>query len=120
METALIWVVPISFIPGAGLLIMSTTHRLIYLRQLEEANDDYAMNKLHLKREALLGRALQWLYLSVVMFAAGSLMGGMSDLIGEISQDILMIATCLGILFILAGTAYLFQESRHLVRSLKK
>jgi hypothetical protein len=104
---------PLTFLPGIGLLIQSTSRRYIELiRQLQSIIDRYVtysvdFNRCQNQRLRMFKWALSSLYISAIMILLGSLLAGLSIqypntsnvfLFGFLILAVLMAAIALGIL----------------------
>jgi len=112
-----VWQAPLFLLPGVALLILSTQARFGQLHQ--EIHHLLGTSKLNEKKaQSLLSRALMFrtalveLYLSVALFASGSLLGGIVYLLAEHADWVVMGFTCLGILTLLLASYQLVRESR--------
>lgn len=115
------WIIPFTFIPGVGMLILSTSNRLYFVSTLIR---EIAYSKDHIfsadieklvKRTRHFHMALVLFYISIALMALAVLLGGTSNYlndsllkIGVYSANAL---TLIGILNIVIGTIYLVKES---------
>ncbi|UCH66346.1 MAG: DUF2721 domain-containing protein [Ignavibacterium sp.] len=118
MEFIGIWLSPLLLLPGAGLLIMSTSQRFNRVHDevhhiLEERTSDSKMIMSHLlQRAAYFRNALVLLYLSVSIFAAAGLLGGITSGWDEVSAILTIGLTITGILCVTSSSIILIIESR--------
>ena len=119
METnALELLIPLTYIPGVALLIMSTSQRYINVNdtihgfsdeecQLKTQRVEQEIRRAHLFRNSLLG-----LYLSVAFFSLGSLVAFLTNTWGiTTSTTVLEIATVIGVFCIVFSVSMLAIES---------
>ena len=109
--------------PGVGLLIMSTSARYAQIHNEMHHLLEHGMeHKGHLRMTAdeLLARcilfrnALVALYISVMLLAAGGLLGALADqFLMEVSTIIVVILTGIGILCLVVASSFLIRESAH-------
>jgi hypothetical protein len=119
MDTnALELLIPLTYIPGVALLIMSTSQRytdvnsMIHEFSAEECRIKTDRVKQELRRAHLFRNSLLALYLSVVFFSLGSLVAFLVNAWGiTTSTAVLEIATVLGVFSILFAVAMLAAES---------
>ena len=118
MEFIGIWLSPLLLLPGAGLLIMSTSQRFNRVHDevhhiLEERKSNTNRIMIHLlQRAAYFRNALVLLYLSVSIFAAAGLLGGITSGWDEVSAILTIGLTIIGILCITSASIILIVESR--------
>lgn len=118
MEFIGIWLSPLLLLPGAGLLIMSTSQRfnrvhdeVHHILEERKSNTNRIMTHL-LQRAAYFRNALVILYLSVSIFAAAGLLGGITSGWDEVSAILTIGLTIIGILCITSASIILIVESR--------
>ena len=117
MENAANWITPLLLLPGVALLIMSTSIRYGRIHDefhhLLEHKGTLRQKPVHklLKRSRFFRNALVSLYLSFGLFSLASLLGGLTVQWHEVSERIVMILTCLGILIIVFASFELIRES---------
>lgn len=117
MDVLGIWLSPLLLLPGAGLLIMSTSQRFNRLHDeihhfLEESTQKSRHSFLHLIQRAKYFRnALLFLYLSIAIFAVAGLLGGITSGLGNISVYITIALTITGIFCLAAASIILIKES---------
>jgi len=119
METnALELLIPLTYIPGVALLIMSTSQRytnvngIIHKFSNEECRIKTDRVKQELRRAHLFRNSLLALYLSVAFFSLGSLVAFLVNRWGiATSTSILEIATVIGVVCILFAMSKLAAES---------
>ncbi len=117
MEAIGIWLSPLLLLPGAGLLILSTSNRLNRLHdevhhQTEQQHspskeiiDDLLMRARYFRN------ALVLLYSSVSIFAVAGIIGGLTNGWDEISTVLTIGLTIIGIICITAAAIILIKES---------
>ncbi len=119
MDTnALELLIPLTYIPGVALLIMSTSRRYSYVSSMihefsvEECRIETDRVKQKLRRAHLFRNSLLALYLSVVFFSLGSLVAFLVNTWGiTTSTVVLEIATILGVFCIVFVVSMLAAES---------
>lgn len=115
---ALELLIPLTYIPGVGLLIMSTSQRYSYVNSTihEFSADECRIQtdrvKQELRRAHLFRNSLLALYLSVAFFSLGSLVAFLVNAWGiTTSTAVLEIATVLGVFCIVFAVSMLAAES---------
>jgi len=115
---ALELLIPLTYIPGVGLLIMSTSQRYTAVNNTihdfsdEECRVKSDRVKQELRRAHLFRNSLLCLYLSVTFFSLGSLIAFLTNSWGlETSKTVLEIATVLGVACIVFSVSTLAVES---------
>ncbi len=115
---ALDLLIPLTFIPGVALLLVSTTQRYTHVNNTihgfseEECRVKSDRVKQELRRAHLFRNSLLGLYLSVVFFSLGSLVAFLVNSWGlETSKAVLEIATVLGVACIVFSVSELALES---------
>lgn len=110
--------IPLTYIPGVALLIMSTSQRYINLDNIikshspEECVKQAEKVKLELRRAHLFRNSLIGFYLSVVFFSLGSLVAFLTSRLGiETAHTILEIASIFGVGLIVYSVVCLSWES---------
>jgi len=118
MEFIGIWLSPLLLLPGAGLLIMSTSQRfnrihdeIHHILKERGSNIEEIMSHL-LQRARYFRNALVLLYSSVSIFAAAGLLGGVTSGWDEVSTFVTIGLTIIGILCVTASSILLIMESR--------
>ncbi len=117
MESIGIWLSPLLLLPGASLMILSTSNRFNRIHDevhhLIEHHPDESKEILGhlLVRSKYFRNALVLLYLSVSVFAAAGLLGGITSGWSEISTIITIVLTIVGILCLTAASIILIKES---------
>ena len=117
MDIVGVWLSPLLLLPGAGLLIMSTSQRFNSLHDeihhlMEEGSGKSAGTANHLMQRAKYFRnALVFLYLSIAIFAVAGLLGGITSGLGDISSYITIALTIIGIFCLAAASIILIKES---------
>ena len=117
MDIVGVWLSPLLLLPGAGLLIMSTSQRFNRLHDeihhlMEESSSKSAGTANHLMQRAQYFRnALVLLYSSIAIFAVAGLLGGITSGLGDISRYITIALTIIGIFCLAAASIILIKES---------
>ena len=117
MDVIGIWLSPLLLLPGAGLLIMSSSQRFnrlhdeIHHLMENESNKSNRAVKHLMKRAHYFRNALVLLYSSIAIFAIAGLLGGITSGLGDVSFYITVGLTILGILFLAAASIILIKES---------
>ncbi len=117
MENVATWITPLLLLPGVALLIMSTSIRYSRIHDefhhLLEHKGSLPHTPVHklLKRSRFFRNALVSLYFSFGLFSLASLLGGLTVQWHEVSEKIVMVLTCLGILIIIFASYELISES---------
>ena len=112
-----VWLTPLILLPGVALLIVSTSARFGQLHAefhhvLEHPNSHAKLLSRNLVRRSRLFRdALASLYISVGLFALGSLVGAFVDFFWPTSVWFVGGFTIAGIGFVVFAAAQLFRES---------
>lgn len=110
------WIIPLTFIPAVGLIIMSTSARFSALsvelnKLLAQQDANPQVIKKQIKRSRLFNNALVSLYVAVASFSMGALLGGLSEQLPDISHWALMISVCMGVLCLVFSSIQLIIES---------
>lgn len=111
------WLFPLILLPGVALIVMSTSARYAQIHEelhhiIEEQENISPMYFVHLKTRATYFRnALVALYVSVGVFAVGSIAGALMEFAGGPSTATVVILTCLGILCLIYASVELIRES---------
>ncbi len=115
---ALELLIPLTYIPGVALLIMSTSQRFINVNNAihgfsdEECRIQTERVKQELRRAHLFRNSLLALYLSVAFFSLGSLVAFLVNTWGiTTSTTVLEIATVIGVFCIVSSVSMLAMES---------
>ena len=110
--------IPLTYIPGIALLIVSTSSRYIDLNRTisaytpEQCKVQAEKVKLELRRAHLFRNSLIGFYLSVVFFSLGSLVAFLTNRFGVRTSDtILEIATIIGVALVVFSVISLSWES---------
>lgn len=119
--------IPLTYIPGIALLIMSTSQRYIHLDDAinrytpEQCRSQAEKVEKELRRAHLFRNSLIGFYLSVVFFALGSLVAFLTNSWGiETSKTILETASIIGVGLIVFSVICLSWESILTLDILKK
>ena len=114
------WYVPITILPGIGLLILSTSNLLIALSneiaerlKLEICDDQITKRKL--KQLNLLNKGLAGLYVGAGSMVASGMLSGLQNFY-KFSQNIGLIIMLLGVLSIFISISYLIRYSLRAVK----
>lgn len=118
MDMALELLIPLTYIPGVALLIMSTSQRYSYVNSTihefsdEECRIQTERVKQEIRRAHLFRNSLLALYLSVAFFSLGSLVAFLVNAWGvTTSTTVLEIATVIGVGCIVFSVSTLAAES---------
>ncbi len=117
IQPAVFWLFPLILLPGVAMIIMSTSGRYAQIHQelhhiLEEQENISPLYYVDLKTRATYFRnALVALYVSVTIFAVGSIVGAILDFLNGPSTVTVVILTCLGILCLIYASIELIRES---------
>lgn len=104
------WILPITALPGIGMLIMSTSSILNNLimelneLRMEDGHKDIIRRKL--LQMKLLSLALVMLYIGAIFFAIAALMAGL-PLAAASVEHVSMIVVCLGVFAVVAALSLL-------------
>lgn len=114
------WYVPITILPGIGLLILSTSNQLIALSneiaeriQLKKCNDSITTRKL--KQLHLLNKGLVGLYIGAATLVAAGILFGIQNFY-NISQNIGITLMLIGVLSTFISISYLIRYSIRAVK----
>jgi hypothetical protein len=111
------WLFPLILLPGVALIVMSTSARYAQIHEelhhiIEGQENISQIFLVHLKTRATYFRnALVALYVSVGLFAVGSIAGALMDFLNGPSTVTVVILTCLGILCFIYASIELIRES---------
>lgn len=117
MPTTVSWILPLVLLPGVALLITSTSTRFGQIHNelhhiVENQNAISATFRHHLLRRATFFRnALVLLYVSVAVFAVGSIAGAIADAMLGSADWMVITFTCVGILSLVVAAVELIRES---------
>ena len=117
MDSMGIWLSPLLLLPGAALLILSTSSRFNRIHDeihhLIDNHPEEAKQVLPhlLKRSTYFKNSLVLLYLSITLFAAAGLLGGITSGWSELSTIITIVLTIIGILCLTFAAILLMKES---------
>ena len=114
------WYLPITILPGIGLLILSTSNQLIALSneiaerlKLDRCNDQISQRKLNQLK--LLNKGLVGLYLGVGAMVASGILSGLQNFY-KISNEIGLIVMLLGVMSVFVSITFLIIYSLKSVR----
>ncbi|MEO0897057.1 MAG: DUF2721 domain-containing protein [Bacteroidota bacterium] len=110
------FIIPVSFIPGIAILIVSTINKR---SNIYDAISNYSHRQmppeelilLQEKRLIIIHRILTLLYLAVAFFSLSSFLGGLTINEMDLNQVIMVVLLCVGILFITVASFFLIYES---------
>jgi hypothetical protein len=117
LETIGFWISPLLLLPGAGLLVMSTSQRFNRLHDeihhlLEDKSEMHKETYLHLlKRANYFRNTLVLLYISISLFAIAGLVGGITSGLTNFSFYLTVILTIAGIFCLATAAILLIKES---------
>ena len=114
------WYIPITILPGIGLLILSTSNQLIALSseiaerlKLEICNDSISQRKL--RQLKLLNKGLVGLYLGAGTMVASGILYGLQNFY-KFSNEIGLIAMLLGVISVFVSISFLILYSLRAVK----
>tara|TARA_R110001632_G_scaffold34766_1_gene88135 strand:- start:10638 stop:11024 length:387 start_codon:yes stop_codon:yes gene_type:complete len=114
------WYLPITILPGIGLLILSTSNQLIALSneiserlKLEICNDKISQRKL--KQLKLLNKGLVGLYIGAGVMVASGILSGLQNFY-HFSNTFGIIAMLLGVLSVFISISFLIVYSMRAVK----
>jgi Protein of unknown function (DUF2721) len=122
MDSIGFWLSPLLLLPGAALLILSTSIRLNRLHdevhhQMDQGHTPKKEVIDHLLLRARYFRnALVFLYSSISIFAVAGIIGGLTSGWDEVSTVLTIGLTVIGIIFITAAAIILIKESSLLLK----
>lgn len=134
MDSIETWIVPFTFIPGVGMLIMSTSNRYYHVKELirdimleEHKKELWSFDNLR-KRARLFHRALVMLYIAIGGFSVSALIGNISQNWLNSYSDLCIIFAdgfiLLGVVCVVMASGILIQEAtlslRHIESNVKK
>jgi len=108
MDTLGLWVAPFLLMPAKGLLAISASAQYNQQLVLHSSANSAASDR----RLGLLRWALTCLYLGIVADASGALIGGLLTLLQSTAVHFMVVATCIGVCFLLAAALFLVAEMR--------
>lgn len=121
-----IWLSPLLLLPGAALLIMSTSARyaqihneIHHLTEHEEGKNTSLVLEHLLKRATLFRNALVVLYCSIGLFATAGVLGAITQQWENISHTIVICTTGLGIIALFLAAFFLIRESMQSLNIIK-
>ncbi len=109
------WYLPITLVPGIGLLILSTSNLMLTLSTeistiITNIDGDNPIISRKLNQLKKLNMTMVLLYISVACLVVAGLLGGVSSSIG-VENNIVLYIAILGILFILSALSLLIVYS---------
>lgn len=115
------WVIPLTLLPGIGMMIMSTSHLSTAISQeisglIHEITCDTHLVEQKISQMSLLNRALVALYLGAASFAITGLIGAVSAVQDLMIRDMFTVCLILGIGCLLIATIFLITFSIRAVR----
>ena len=121
MEPFDTWILPFTFIPGVGMLVLSTANRFhfvnVLIREMTSGEHEFCEKSIQilLKRSRHFQRALVSFYLSICLFAISALIGSINAnwLLQDGAQSayITDITITLGVASLIYGAVRLVSES---------
>lgn len=121
METINTWILPFTFIPGVGMLILSTANRYFQVKNRiredlkDKSKEARAEVQRLLKRAGLFHRAITSQYLSIGCFALAALLGNIHNnwfpQYGTLCAALADFLILIGVLSIVFSAFQLIQES---------
>ncbi|MCE7991347.1 MAG: hypothetical protein HEP71_05175 [Roseivirga sp.] len=115
------WIIPLTLLPGIGMMIMSTSHLSTAISQeisglIHEESCDTHLVERKITQMSLLNRALVALYLGAASFAITGLIGGISAVQNLMVKDTFIVFLIIGIGCLLVATIFLITFSMRAVR----
>lgn len=115
------WIIPLTLLPGIGMMIMSTSHLSTAISQeisglIHEETCDAHLVEQKISQMSLLNRALVTLYLGAAAFAITGLIGGVSAVQNLMLHDTFTVCLIIGIGCLLVATIFLITFSMRAVR----
>ncbi|GAB5527720.1 MAG: hypothetical protein Roseis2KO_55920 [Roseivirga sp.] len=115
------WIIPLTLLPGIGMMIMSTSHLSTAISQeisglIHEDRCDTHLVEQKISQMSLLNRALVALYLGAASFAITGLIGAVSAVQDLMIRDTFTVCLILGIGCLLIATIFLITFSMRAVR----
>jgi len=115
------WYVPITIVPGIGLLLMSTSHLMVALSaeikaMIAEGDHGEKLMQRKLSQLKRINLASVFLYLSVAFFVVAGLVSGLDETLGTHYFWVSLYITIAGIISALAGLLLLITYSFKAVR----
>ncbi len=115
------WIIPLTLLPGIGMMIMSTSHLSTAISQeisglIHEDTCDTHLVEQKISQMSLLNRALVALYLGAASFAITGLIGAVSAVQDLMIRDTFTVCLILGIGCLLIATIFLITFSMRAVR----
>ena len=111
------WIIPFTFIPGVGMLVLSTANRLYnvttLIREIIQSQRHMYEHDLSIlvKRTQLFHRALICFYAAVGLLACAALIGSFNVPITVAEISMVKIITTSGIICVVIGSVQLIRES---------
>ncbi len=118
------WILPVSFLPGIAILILSTINKRNYIYVALSSSIsligkiDSAVMDLQEKRLKIIHQVLTLLYLGVASFSLSSLVGGLTLSEMALGNGLIMVLLCSGILSVTIGASLLIYESHLATKSI--
>jgi uncharacterized BrkB/YihY/UPF0761 family membrane protein len=109
------WYIPITIIPGIGLLILSTSNMMVTLSSeintlIHSKDKNDAIIKRKLVQLKLLNRAMVLFYIAIASLVTAALIGGISVKL-DTAQNVTLYVIILGIMMLLLGLFWLIKYS---------
>lgn len=109
------WYIPITIIPGIGLLILSTSNMMVTLSSeintlIHSKDKNDAIIKRKLVQLKLLNRAMVLFYIAIASLVTAALIGGISVKL-DTAQNVTLYVIILGIIMLLLGLFWLIKYS---------
>lgn len=127
-ESIALWIVPLTFLPGIGALILSTSNRFFHVNGLirteikdNPGNKEYVQKLL--KRSELFHGALACLYLAIASFSIASLLANIYTnwILGHMTVRFMSDGlVLLGVVLVVMASIQLIRESFLSARALRK
>lgn len=115
------WIIPLTLLPGIGMMIMSTSHLSTAISQeisglIGAQSCDTHLVEQKISQMSLLNRALVALYLGTASFAITGLIGGVSVVQNLMIKDTFTVCLIIGISCLLVATIFLITFSTRAIR----
>ncbi len=126
MTPSIAWILPVTFIPGLAILIMSTINKRTHVYDIVTNRMDrkdpelVPVIKIHLRRLRFIHLALTMLYSGIGSLALASLTGGLTSEWVEISAYLVVGLIVLGLIFLSIAVGFLIYESSLSTKALLK
>lgn len=126
MSASIAWILPVTFIPGLAILILSTINKRNHIYDIITDRMDkdnpalVPIIHIHLNRLRYIHLALTMLYAGIGSLGLSSLLGGITSELTAISMYVVLILVCLGLLFLCIAVGMLIYESSLSTKAMKQ